>query len=151
MTDRDTIAAIATAPGAGGIGIVRVSGPACRAIAGTLLGRAPRPRHAHYLRFRDADGDTIDDGLLLHFPAPHSYTGEDVLELQAHGSPVLLARLLARCVALGARRARPGEFTERAFLEGRLDLAQAEAVADLIAAGSEAAVRAARRSLDGEF
>jgi tRNA modification GTPase len=151
MTDRDTIAAIATAPGAAGVGIVRLSGPGCRAIAATLLGRPPQPRHAHYLRFRDADGETIDDGLLLHFPAPQSYTGEDVLELQGHGSPVLLARLLGRCLALGARRARPGEFTERAFLEGRLDLAQAEAVADLIAAGSEAAVRAARRSLDGVF
>ena len=151
MTDRDTIAAIATAPGAAGVGIVRLSGPGSRAIAATLLGRPPEPRHAHYLRFRDGDGETIDDGLLIHFPAPHSYTGEDVVELQGHGSPVLLARLLRRCLALGARRARPGEFTERAFLEGRLDLAQAEAVADLIAAGSEAAVRAARRSLDGEF
>ena len=151
MTGRDTIAAIATAPGAGGVGIVRLSGPGCAAVAETLLGRAPQPRHAHYVRFRDADGETIDDGLLLHFPAPHSYTGEDVLELQAHGSPVLLARLLRRCIALGARPARPGEFTERAFLEGRLDLAQAEAVADLVAAGSEAAVRAARRALDGAF
>src|SRR5688572_23379255 len=151
MSARDTIAAIATATGAAGVGIVRLSGPGCRAIAASFLGRAPQPRHAHYLRFRDGDGETIDDGLLIHFPAPQSYTGEDVLELQGHGSPVLLARLLRRCLALGARRARPGEFTERAFLEGRLDLAQAEAVADLIAAGSEAAVRAARRSLDGEF
>ena len=151
MTARDTIAAIATAPGAGGVGIVRLSGPGSRAIGATLLGRPPQPRHAHYLHFRDDDGEVIDDGLLLHFPAPQSYTGEDVLELQAHGSPVLLARLLRRCLGLGARPARPGEFTERAFLEGRLDLAQAEAVADLVAAGSEAAVRAARRSLDGEF
>ena len=151
MAPRDTIAAIATAPGAAGVGIVRLSGPGCRAIATTLLGRPPQPRHAHYARFRDADGETLDDGLLIHFPAPHSYTGEDVLELQGHGSPVLLARLLRRCLALGARAARPGEFTERAFLEGRLDLAQAEAVADLVSAGSEAAARAARRSLEGEF
>ncbi|MBW8313025.1 MAG: tRNA uridine-5-carboxymethylaminomethyl(34) synthesis GTPase MnmE [Rhizobium sp.] len=151
MTQRDTIAAIATAAGAAGVGIVRVSGPGCRAIAHALLGRPPEARHAHYLRFRDGDGEVIDDGLLIHFPAPQSYTGEDVLELQGHGSPLLLARLLLRCLDLGARPARPGEFTERAFLEGRLDLAQAEAVADLISAGSEAAVRAARRSLDGEF
>ena len=151
MTPRDTIAAIATASGAAGVGIVRLSGPGCRVIAATLLGRPAQPRHAHYARFRDGDGELIDDGLLIHFPAPHSYTGEDVLELQGHGSPVLLARLLRRCLALGARGARPGEFTERAFLEGRLDLAQAEAVADLVAAGSEAAARAARRSLEGEF
>jgi len=151
MGSRDTIAAIATAAGAAGVGIVRLSGPGCRAIAGTLLGRPPEPRHAHYLRFRDADRSLIDDGLLIFFPGPHSYTGEDVVELQGHGSPVLLAQLLRRCLALGARPARPGEFTERAFLEGRMDLAQAEAVADLIAAGSEAAVRAARRSLEGEF
>ena len=151
MTQRDTIAAIATAAGAAGVGIVRLSGPGCRAIAAMLLGRPPQPRHASYLRFRDGDGDVIDDGLMLYFPAPQSYTGEDVLELQGHGSPLLLARLLRRCLDLGARHARPGEFTERAFLEGRLDLAQAEAVADLISAGSEAALRAARRSLDGEF
>ena len=151
MGQRDTIAAIATAAGAAGVGIVRLSGPGCRAIAATFLGRAPQPRHAHYLRFRDGDGELIDDGLLIHFPAPNSYTGEDVLELQGHGSPVLLARLLRRCLDLGARAARPGEFTERAFLEGRLDLAQAEAVADLVSAGSEAAARAARRSLEGEF
>jgi tRNA modification GTPase len=151
MTSRDTIAAIATAAGAAGVGIVRLSGPGCRVIAATLLGRPPQPRHAHWLRFRADDGTTIDDGLLLHFPAPHSYTGEDVLELQGHGSPVLLRQLLRRCLQLGARPARPGEFTERAFLEGRLDLAQAEAVADLVAAGSEAAARAARRSLEGEF
>ena len=151
MTPRDTIAAIATASGAAGVGIVRLSGPGCRAIAGTLLGRPPEPRRAHYLRFRDDDRSLIDDGLLIFFPGPQSYTGEDVLELQGHGSTVLLAQLLRRCLGLGARPARPGEFTERAFLEGRMDLAQAEAVADLIAAGSEAAARAARRSLDGEF
>ena len=148
---RETIAAIATAAGAAGIGIVRLSGAHAQEIAEALCGRALRPRHAHHVRFLDADGSAIDDGIALYFRAPHSYTGEDVVELQAHGSPLLLARLLARCLALGARAARPGEFTERAFLEGRLDLAQAEAVADLIGAGSEAAARAAQRSLEGEF
>jgi tRNA modification GTPase len=147
----DTIAAIATPPGAGGIGVVRVSGPGASHIATVLLGRMPLQRHAHYAAFRDADGTVIDHGLLIHFPAPHSYTGEDVVELQAHGSVPLLEALLRRVCALGARIARPGEFTERAFLEGRLDLAQAEAVADLVAAGSEVAARAALRSLDGEF
>ena len=149
---RDTIAAIATAAGSAGIGIVRLSGPRARAIARALCGGvALKPRHAHHVSFLDADGAPIDDGIALWFRAPRSYTGEDVVELQAHGSPPLLARLLARCLALGARAARPGEFTERAFLEGKLDLAQAEAVADLIGAGSEAAARAARRSLEGEF
>lgn len=147
----DTIAAIATAPGQGGVGIVRLSGPAARTIAEAVAGMDPRPRHAHYARFREVAGEVIDDGLLLYFPAPHSYTGEDVVELQAHGGPLLLDALLRRCHALGSRPARPGEFTERAFINGKLDLAQAEAVADLIAAGSEAAARAARRSLDGVF
>jgi tRNA modification GTPase len=147
----ETIAAIATAPGAAGVGIVRLSGPRARAIGEAIAGRALRPRQAQYARVGAADGETIDDGIAIYFAAPHSYTGEDVVELQAHGSPVLLARLLRRCVGLGARQARPGEFTERAFVEGKLDLAQAEAVADLISAGSEAAARAARRSLDGEF
>lgn len=151
MTPRDTIAAIATATGAAGIGVLRLSGPRCLAIATALLGKPPQPRHAHYARFRDGDGELLDDGLLLYFPGPASYTGEDALELQGHGNPRLLGRLLRQCLALGARLARPGEFTERAFLEGRLDLAQAEAVSDLISAGSEAALRAARRSLDGEF
>lgn len=151
MKQRDTIVAIATAAGAAGIGVVRLSGPKVPAIARSLLGREPKPRHAHYARFPDADGRLIDDGLLIWFPAPHSYTGEHVLELQGHGNPLLLERLAARCIGLGARQARPGEFTERAFLEGRLDLAQAEAVADLINASSEAAARAARRSLEGEF
>ena len=150
-TRADTIAAVASAPGAGGVGVLRVSGPRAAAIARTLLGRAPRARHAHYAAFRAADGGVIDRGLLLWFPAPRSYTGEDVLELQAHGSPVVLRVLLARLVELGARHARAGEFSERAFLNGRIDLAQAEAVADLIASGSEAAARAAQRSLDGEF
>lgn len=147
----DTIAAVASAPGIGGVGVLRISGPAAGTIAGRLLGRAPRPRHAHYAAFADAAGEIIDRGLLLWFPAPRSYTGEDVLELQGHGSPVALRRLLARTIELGARHARPGEFSERAFLNGKLDLAQAEAVADLIASGSDAAARAAMRSLDGEF
>ena len=148
---RDTIAAVATAPGAGGVGIVRISGPQARAIGAAVCARDLAPRHAQYARFLDADAQLIDDGLALYFQAPASYTGEDVVELQGHGSPVLLAALLTRCLELGARGARPGEFTERAYLEGKLDLAQAEAVADLIAAGSQAAVRAARRSLQGEF
>ncbi len=148
---RDTIAAIATGPSPAGIGVVRVSGPRAAAIAAAVTGRTPRPRHAHYAAFIDADGRPIDHGIALYFPAPHSYTGEDVLELQGHGSLPLLAALLRRVFALGARPARPGEFTERAFLEGKLDLAQAEAVADLIAAGSEGAARAALRSLDGAF
>ncbi len=148
---RDTIVAVATAPGRAGIGIVRLSGPAVPALARALLGRLPRPRRASHLRVAAADGSVIDDVLALYFAAPRSYTGEPVLELHAHGNPLLLAALTERCVALGARRARPGEFTERAFCEGRIDLARAEAVADLIAASSAAQLRAARRSLDGEF
>jgi tRNA modification GTPase len=147
----DTIVAIATAHGAGGVGVLRLSGPRSAAIAEAICGRRLRVRHAHHVRMRDADGDTIDDGIALRFVAPASFTGEDVVELQAHGSPVLLQMLLARCVQLGARAARPGEFSERAFLNGKLDLAQAEAVADLIAAGDARAARAARRSLDGVF
>jgi tRNA modification GTPase len=150
-SNNDTIAAIATAPGAGGVGIVRVSGPASAAIAQALTGKSLRPRRIAFSAFRDGDGAIIDRGLALLFRAPRSYTGEDVLELHAHGSPVVLELLLQRAVELGARRARPGEFTERAFLNGKLDLAQAEAVADLIASGSAAAARAAQRSLDGEF
>ena len=151
VNHEDTIAAIATPPGRGGIGVVRVSGPATRAIAEALLGKLPPPRVATFARFRAAAGAPIDEGLALYFPAPRSYTGEDVLELHGHGGPVVLDMLLARALGLGARQARPGEFTERAFLNGKLDLAQAEAVADLIDAGSQAAVRAALRSLDGEF
>ncbi|MEK7191324.1 MAG: tRNA uridine-5-carboxymethylaminomethyl(34) synthesis GTPase MnmE [Pseudomonadota bacterium] len=151
MSSTDTIAAVATPPGRGGIGVVRVSGPATRAIAEALLGKLPPPRIATFARFRAADGAPIDEGLALYFPAPRSYTGEDVLELHGHGGPVVLDMLLARVLALGARQARPGEFTERAFLNGKLDLAQAEAVADLIDAGSQTAARAALRSLDGEF
>lgn len=150
-SEDDTIAAIATASGAGGIGVVRLSGPRARRIAEAVCGRELRPRHAHHVRFTDTAGDTVDDGLALWFRAPASYTGEDVVELQAHGSPPVLRALVDRVVALGARRARPGEFSERAFLNGRLDLAQAEAVADLIAAADLRAARAARRSLDGVF
>jgi tRNA modification GTPase len=147
----DTIAAVATAPGAGGVGVLRVAGPLAASMATRMLGRAPRARHAHYCAFRDSDDRVLDRGILLWFPAPHSYTGDDVLELQTHGSPVVLRLLLAALVALGARHARAGEFSERAYLNGKLDLAQAEAVADLIASGSEAAARAALRSLDGDF
>ncbi|HSX60362.1 MAG TPA: tRNA uridine-5-carboxymethylaminomethyl(34) synthesis GTPase MnmE [Tahibacter sp.] len=151
IANADTIAAIATAPGAGGVGVLRVSGGAANAIAATLLGRSPTPRHAHYCAFRDAAGALVDRGILLHFPQPNSFTGEDVVELQTHGSPVVLDLLLRRVCELGARPARAGEFSERAFLNGKLDLAQAEAIADLIASQSEAAARAALRSLDGEF
>ncbi len=151
MFTDDTITAIATAAGAGGIGVVRLSGPRACAIAETITGQALIPRHAHYARFSDAQAETIDDGIALYFRAPASYTGEDVVELQAHGSPALLQQLMLRCCALGARQARAGEFSERAFLNGKLDLAQAEAVADLIAAGDVRAARAARRSLDGVF
>ena len=147
----DTIVAIATAAGAGGVGIVRLSGPRAKAIGEALAGRRLRPRHAHHARFTDAAGEAIDDGIALWFRAPASFTGEEVVELQAHGSPVVLRQLVARCVGLGARQARPGEFSERAFLGGKLDLAQAEAVADLIAAGDLQAARAARRSLEGAF
>ena len=132
----DTIVAIATAPGAGGVGIVRLSGPRSLALAEKICGRRLQPRHAHHVPFTDADGDSIDDGLALSFPAPNSFTGEDVVELQAHGSPVVLQQLVMRACALGARHARPGEFSERAFLNDRLDLAQAEAIADLIAAST---------------
>ena len=151
MTVTDTIVAVATPPGVGGIGVVRLSGPQAQAIAQRLTGRESlRPRHAHYGRFRDpASGEALDDGLILFFPAPHSYTGEDVVELQGHGSPVLLEAIVAAAVDQGARRARPGEFTEQAFLNGRLDLAQAEAVADLIHAQTAQAARLARSSLDG--
>ncbi|MGH8529158.1 MAG: tRNA uridine-5-carboxymethylaminomethyl(34) synthesis GTPase MnmE [Nevskiales bacterium] len=147
----DTIAAVATPPGRGGVGIIRISGPAARELAAALLGKLPEPRLARLAKFRDAAGAVIDTGLALFFPAPHSYTGEDVLELHGHGGAVVMDLLLARVLELGARAARAGEFTERAFLNDKLDLAQAEAVADLIDAGSTAAVRAAQRSLEGEF
>ena len=148
---RDTIAAIATPTGRGGIGVVRVSGALVPRIAAALLGALPRPRHATFGAFRDPHGEIIDEGLALHFPAPHSYTGEPVLELQGHGGPIVMQALLAACLDAGARLAEPGEFTRRAFLEGKLDLAQAEAVADLIDAASRQAARSALRSLSGEF
>jgi len=153
----DPIAAIATAPGRGGVGIVRISGKGLSPLVQALCGRALRPREATYLPFNDAAGQPIDQGLALHFPAPHSYTGEDVLELQAHGGPVVLQLLLARCleaardVLPGLRVAQPGEFTERAFLNDKIDLAQAEAIADLIDAATSAAARSASRSLAGAF
>ncbi|MFO3707251.1 tRNA uridine-5-carboxymethylaminomethyl(34) synthesis GTPase MnmE [Xanthomonas codiaei] len=146
-----TIVAIASAAGAGGVGIVRLSGPQAMQIAAGLGIAAMQPRQAQYARFRDAQGEVIDDGIALWFKAPRSFTGDDVVELQGHGSPVVLRQLVARCIALGARQARAGEFSERAFLNGKLDLAQAEAIADLIAAGDVRAARAARRSLDGVF
>lgn len=148
---RDTIAAVATPPGRGGIGVVRVSGHDLAAMATALLGQVPRPRHALLADFLGADGSALDRGLALYFRAPHSLTGEDVLELQGHGGPVVMQRLLARACELGARLARPGEFTERAFLNDKLDLAQAEAVADLVDSASQRAARSAMRSLSGEF
>lgn len=148
---RDTIAAIATPAGRGGIGVVRVSGPLMPRIAAAVLGTLPQPRLATFGAFRDRQGETIDEGLALYFPAPHSYTGEPVLELQGHGGPIVMQALLAACLDGGARLAEPGEFTRRAFLEGKLDLAQAEAVADLIDAASREAARSALRSLSGEF
>ena len=151
----DPIAAIATAPGRGAVGIVRLSGKGLAPLVQQLLGRALQPRLATYMPFPGEDGQPLDHGLALWFPAPHSYTGEDVLELQAHGGSVVLQMLLAHCLqagqALGMRVAQPGEFTERAFLNGKLDLAQAEAVADLIDASTETAARSASRSLSGAF
>ncbi len=161
----DPIVAIATAPGRGAVGIVRVSGRHLAALVQAICGRALKPREASYLPFRAADGSIIDQGLALYFPTPHSYTGEDVLELQAHGGPVVLQLLLARCLEAaaevqastgqprlsGLRVAQPGEFTERAFHNDKIDLAQAEAIADLIDASTEAAARSASRSLAGEF
>jgi tRNA modification GTPase len=151
MSHPDTIVAAATPPGRGGVGVVRVSGPKVPEIAATLVGELPVPRHATLTRFLDKTGEPIDVGLALFFPGPQSYTGEHVVELQGHGGPVVVERLVGRCLELGARRARPGEFTERAFHNDKIDLAQAEAVADLIDAGSREAARAAMRSLQGEF
>ena len=149
----DPIVAIATAPGRGAVGMVRVSGKDLSAVVAAVCNKALLPRMATYLPFRDAAGQAIDKGLAIYFPAPHSYTGEDVLELQAHGGPVVLKLLLARCLqALPSLRvAQPGEFTERAFLNGKIDLAQAEAIADLIDASTETAARSAARSMTGEF
>lgn len=149
--EHDTIAAIATPPGYGGVGIVRISGKLVASIAASILGKLPAPRSAILCAFHDADGQSIDSGIALYFPAPHSFTGEDVLELQGHGGPVVLDLLLQRLVQLGARLAEPGEFSRRAFLNDKLDLVKAEAIADLIAAGSAQAARAAVRSLQGEF
>lgn len=151
MAANDTIAAIATAPGRGGIGIIRISGPVLGPLVAALLGRRLEPRHASWCVFRDDQGDAIDEGLALFFPAPNSYTGEDVLELHAHGGPVVLQVLLKRCLALDVRAAEPGEFTKRAFLNDKLDLAQAEGVADLINAATVQAARCAVRSLQGVF
>ena len=147
----DTIAAIATPPGRGGIGVIRVSGGGVGPIIAGIVGKTLVPRVAVRARFVGADGEALDEGLALHFPAPRSYTGEEMLELQGHGGPAVLRLILARCTELGARLARPGEFTQRAFLNGKLDLAQAESVADLIDAATTTAVRAAARSLSGAF
>ena len=151
MTSRDTIVAAATATGRGGIGVVRVSGPLVPVVAAAVLGALPQPKLVALRPFQAADGEPIDVGIALYFEAPHSYTGEHVLELQGHGGPVLLETLIERIVSLGARRAAPGEFTQRAYLNDKIDLAQAEAVADLIDAGSSDAARAAMRSLQGAF
>ena len=151
MTHDDPIAAVATAPGRGGIGVVRVSGRNLASLAQALLNKTPAPRLALHTAFLDAQGAAIDDGIALYFPAPRSYTGEDVLELHGHGGPVVMQMLLKRCLELGARLAEPGEFTRRAFLNDKLDLIQAESVADLIGAASDSAARCALRSLRGEF
>ena len=147
----DNIAAIATAQGRGGIGVVRVSGRHLETLVRSILGKTPVARHATFSNFLDKNGDTLDQGVALFFSAPHSYTGEDVLELQGHGGPAVLQLVLQRCLDLGARLAHPGEFTRRAFLNNKLDLAQAESVADLIEANTAEAARSAMRSLQGEF
>jgi len=148
---RYTIAAVATPAGRGGIGVVRISGPRVSDIARTLLRRLPKPRYATFGDFVDSDGNLLDQGIALYFPAPHSFTGEEVLELQGHGGPVVMDLLLNAVLKLGARLARPGEFSERAFLNGKIDLAQAEAIADLIDSASTQAARCALRSLQGKF
>lgn len=147
----ETIAAIATAPGRGGIGIIRISGVRALTIGETLTGKALKPRQATFSSFKNETGETLDQGICLYFPAPESFTGEDVVELQAHGGPVILDMLLRTCCAIGARPARPGEFSERAFLNDKLDLAQAEAIADLINSSTELAARNASQSLQGAF
>jgi tRNA modification GTPase len=148
-SQQSAIAAIATPPGRGGVGVIRVSGDAVPSIAAALVRKKLWPRKAHLVTFQCAGGDPIDQGLAIYFPAPHSFTGEDVLELHAHGSPVVLDMLLRRVLELGARIARPGEFSERAFLNDKIDLAQAEAIADLIECTTESAARSAQRSLQG--
>jgi tRNA modification GTPase len=148
---KDTIVAAATPPGKGGVGVVRISGPLAADIGLQMLGALPAPRYATHLTFCDSDGGAIDTGIALWFPAPGSFTGESVLELQGHGGPTVMSLLVAAAVALGARRAAPGEFSQRAFLNGKLDLVQAEAIADLINSGTAQAARAAHRSLAGVF
>lgn len=147
----ETISAIATPPGRGGVGIVRISGSLARQMASTISGIEPQARQAHFVHFRDAEGDEIDEGILLYFPAPHSFTGEDVVELQGHGGPIVMDLLLNRTLQLGARLARAGEFSERAYLNDKIDLAQAEAIADLIDSETEVSARLAVRSLQGIF
>ena len=151
VLDKDTIAAQATPPGRGGVGIIRLSGPLSLTIAEQILGYKPTPRYAHYGPFKDASGEQIDLGIALYFPNPHSFTGEDVIELQGHGGPVIIDMLLSRTLELGARLARPGEFSERAFLNDKMDLTQAEAIADLIDSASTQAAKCALRSLQGAF
>lgn len=151
LLETETICAIATPPGVGGVGVIRVSGPLSKGIAEQILGIPLQARRAHFARFKDDQGQTIDSGIALLFTAPASFTGEDVLELQGHGGPQIIQMLMSRILALGARPARPGEFSERAFLNNKLDLVQVEAIADLIESGTEASARAAQRSLDGVF
>lgn len=151
ILNQDTIVAIATAPGRGGVGIVRISGSRALKIADSMLGFQPKPRHAHYVPFNTQEGQVLDEGIALYFPNPHSFTGEDVLELQGHGGPVVLDLILKEAVSLGCRLANPGEFSERAFLNDKMDLAQAEAISDLIDSASEQAARCALRSMQGEF
>ncbi|QPK62773.1 tRNA uridine-5-carboxymethylaminomethyl(34) synthesis GTPase MnmE [Methylomonas sp. LL1] len=151
VSNGDTIAAIATPPGNGGVGVIRISGPVVLEIARQIGQKTPKPRYAQLCRFRDADGSAIDSGLMLYFPGPASFTGEDVLELQGHGGSVVLDMLLRRVLSLGARLANPGEFSQRAFLNNKIDLAQAEAIADLITSGTEQAVRSAQQSMQGVF
>jgi tRNA modification GTPase len=151
VLDKDTIAAQATPPGRGGVGIVRLSGPLSLTIAEQILGYKPTPRNAHYGPFKDAKGEQIDLGISIYFPNPHSFTGEDVIEFQGHGGPVIIDMLLSRTLELGARLARPGEFSERAFLNDKMDLTQAEAIADLIDSASTQAAKCALRSLQGAF
>ena len=150
-TDSDTICAIATPPGRGGVGVVRVSGPLVRTIANRLVHFDPNPRHAHYASIFDRNSELIDQGIVLFFPGPNSFTGEDVLELQGHGGAFVLDRLMNEVAFCGARLARPGEFSERAFINDKMDLTQAEAIADLIESSSEEAARSAMRTLQGEF
>ena len=149
--ETDTICAIATPPGVGGVGVIRISGPLSTLIAQQMINVSLKPRRAHFAHFLDEQGQALDSGIVILFPAPASFTGEDVVELQAHGGPVIMQMLMTRVLSLGARAARPGEFSERAFLNGKLDLTQAEAIADLIESGSRAASRAAMRSLEGRF